>query len=121
MKFYDSPVASIHNLIYNIYKIGDQYMDIFGMTTTRGTRTITLETIAREMKNRGYSKWELKYLDRGYGPSKVIYWNDGRGNTVLQVNTRGDSRIATVTRISSSVRALCQEVLGIKEGTTVRV
>lgn len=96
-------------------------MDIFGMTTTSRTRTISLETIAREMKDRGYSKWELKYLDRGYGPSKVIYWNDSRGTTVLQVNIRGNSRIATVTRISSSVRDLCQEVLGIKEGTAVRV
>lgn len=96
-------------------------MDIFGMTTTCRTRTITLDTIAREMKNRGYSKWELKYFSQGYGPSKVIYWNDGRGNTVLEVNTRGDSRIANVTRISSSVRALCHDVIGIKEGTTVRV
>lgn len=96
-------------------------MDIFGMTTTRRTRTITIDTIAREMKNRGYSKWELKYFSQGYGPSKVIYWNDGRGNTVLEVNTRGDSGIANVTRISSSVRALCHDVIGIKEGTTVRV
>ena len=96
-------------------------MDIFGMTTTRRTRTITLDTIAREMKSRGYSKWELKYFSQGYGPSKVIYWNDNRGNTLLEVNTRGDSGIANVTRISSSVRALCHDVIGIKEGTTVRV
>lgn len=96
-------------------------MDIFGMTTTRRTRTISLDTIDREMKNRGYFKREFKYFSQGYGPSKSIYWNDGRGNTVLQVDTRGDSRIANVTRISSSVRDLCHEVLGIKEGTTVRV
>ena len=71
MKFYDSPVASIHNPLYNIYKIGGQYMDIFGMTTTRRTRTITLDTIAREMKNRGYFKFELKYFSQGYGLSLI--------------------------------------------------
>lgn len=96
-------------------------MDIFGLATIRRARTITLDTIAREMKVRGYSKWEFREFSLGYGPSRVVYWNDRRGNTVLEITTRGDSRIANVTRINSSVRALCHEVLGIKEGTTVRV
>ena len=96
-------------------------MDIFGLVTTRRTRTVTLETISREMKARGYSKWEFREFSIGYGPSKVVSWNDRRGYTVLEVTTRGNSGIANVTRISSSVRALCHEVLGIKEGTTVRV
>ena len=96
-------------------------MDIFGLATTRRARTSTLDTIAREMKVRGYSKWEFREFSLGYGPSRVVYWNDRRGNTVLEITTRGNSGIANVTRINSSVRALCHEVLGIKEGTTVRV
>ena len=96
-------------------------MDIFGLAAIRRTRAITLDTIAREMRNRGYSQWEFREFSIGYGPSKVIYWNDRRGYTVLEITTRGNSGIANVTRISSSVRALCHEVLGIKEGTTVRV
>ena len=96
-------------------------MDIFGLVTTRRARAITLDTIAREMRARGYSQWEFREFSIGYGPSKVIYWNDRRGYTVLEITTRGDSRIANVTRISSSVRALCHEVLRIKEGTTVRM
>ena len=96
-------------------------MDIFGLATTRRTRTITLDTIARGMRARGYSQWGYREFSIGYGPSKVVYWNDRRGNTVLEVTTRGNSGVANVTRINSSVRALCHEVLGIKEGTTVRV
>ena len=96
-------------------------MDIFGLATTRRTRAITLDTIAREMRARGYSQWEYREFSMGYGPSRVVYWNDRRGNTVLEVTTRGNSGVANVTHINSSVRALCHEVLGIKEGATVRV